>query len=417
MLYIIDCIVAFIIFMDTNFLSVIPVGDFAYSVMGYKNKVLLTIICVLMFVFSLLYRSYYRKKITYNFSGFILLLVGITIVLTIYSAEIYDQSITAGFKMSYYFMIPLIYYLFTLYFSTPNRVKYFTNLMVFMGTIYSGIIILQVLLLKVSSIIFLNFNEQGLGLLEYRSYGIRLSKPADFITLSFLFTCLAIYSSSRKKNVLLYSAVFIQFIYISLVSMTRLSMIICVALFVLTMIFKTDLKSKIKSRVYVLLLLLIAGLFGGEIINNLLYGQQDRMNSALIRTDAIQYFRNQMFSHGVFGRGFPTDAKYYFFNHGPEGTLFTTDLGVYGFITIYGVAGIIIVMLLLYKLVQAYLRTRGDRYNRGMITLVLVYLLLSAPTLFLFDAQRILYLPILLSLIDMFILKANSSIELDKYSL
>lgn len=410
MIFLIDILVAFLILSETFFLGILKIPNAIYNVLGYKTKIFLSVICIFLLLIYLLYWQNKKGKPKQNFSFFVILFEIFVIVIALFSSGIYHQSFGESFRMSYFYVILLSYFFFNIYFIKFHKFEFFSNFFILMGFFYSTALILQVLVLKFVHFIFLNFSEKTIGLLEYRDYGIRISKPTDFIVFALLLVLVKIILD-KGNNLINYLCISVFYCYIIFISMTRISILMSTSM----IIFVILLKIGRKHRWFSFLLInafTISALLSSETIYNLLFQNSARQNSLTIRTNALTFFSDQIFDNIVFGRGFPSDNLYYYLNHGVEGRFFVTDMGILGFFSIFGALGIISITILFLKIFSII--KKGDKKFRGVTILLAGYLILSLPTMFLFDPQRILFLVLLLSLFDYF--SSNPKDEKISYS-
>ncbi|MGH1757825.1 hypothetical protein [Enterococcus gallinarum] len=400
MIKLIRLLITFLLLIETNFFGIIKIPEIIYNVIGYKTKYLLLFFSFLLFFFYVIAgKPASKKKANFKFAIYFLILS--TLVITLLSMGIYRENILYSFKMSYYYLIPISYLFFSVYFSDETVLRKFINTFVFIGTLYSLIIILQVFVYKYLGIVFLNFHEKGIGEFVVRSYGIRIARPESYIVFSYILLLIRVYMRYGNK-ILNYVYICIHLFYIFTISMTRVSMIMCgiLGLFLCYMLIKD--KSRLISYLLVFLIIVLVITFGSELVLQLLYGEESRISSLMIRLNEVSFYASQFFNNIFFGRGFPSDNNYYYLNHGPEGKFFITDVGVLGFLSIYGLIGIIFVMITSFKIFNLWKNTKKDTANKNVIFILILYLVMSLPTLFVLDPQRVIILPIILAFIDFY---------------
>lgn len=400
MIKLIRLLITFLLLIETNFFGIIKIPEIIYNVIGYKTKYLLLFFSFLLFFFYVIAgKPASKKKANFKFAIYFLILS--TLVITLLSMGIYRENILYSFKMSYYYLIPISYLFFSVYFSDETVLRKFINTFIFIGTLYSLIIILQVFVYKYLGIVFLNFHEKGIGEFVVRSYGIRIARPESYIVFSYILLLIRVYMRYGNK-ILNYVYICIHLFYIFTISMTRVSMIMCgiLGLFLCYMLIKD--KSRLISYLLVFLIIVLVITFGSELVLQLLYGEESRISSLMIRLNEVSFYASQFFNNIFFGRGFPSDNNYYYLNHGPEGKFFITDVGVLGFLSIYGLIGIIFVMITSFKIFNLWKNTKKDTANKNVIFILILYLVMSLPTLFVLDPQRVIILPIILAFIDFY---------------
>ena len=88
--------------------------------------------------------------------------------------------------------------------------------------------------------------------------------------------------------------------------------------------------------------------------------------------------------------------------YGPEGIYYLSDIGIVGFATIWGITGIGIVgymFKIIYTKIKEYIL--GQDYLSNLAFSFAIYIVLTSTTLIVFDSQRMIYLPLLLTIFNM----------------
>ncbi|WP_157243775.1 hypothetical protein [Paenibacillus jilunlii] len=130
----------------------------------------------------------------------------------------------------------------------------------------------------------------------------------------------------------------------------------------------------------------------------------DRVSSTLIRSQEILFYSRQIFSNGIIGRGFIdiSSPDYVLLNHGPFGTYNTSDIGIIGFLSIYGLCGGLFLVFTIRKIIRTLKNNKENALQLKSIELITLcpYFLLVSLTLFYTDIQRLIYLPIILTIFE-----------------
>ncbi|TLG80948.1 hypothetical protein [Vagococcus zengguangii] len=393
-------LITILIFIEINFFSVVKFPDVYYQIAGYKSKYLTTMICLILLLLNILYYKMAEERIKKNyFFSPLLMFFSSLIIVFIFSYAVYNQSLIQTMKESYYLLIMLSTYFFVTYFSNRNELNYFVKLINWTSTIYALLLIFQIFIFKYKNILFLDFDVRTLGNIATKSYGIRLSRPSDFIMFSILISLIGI--KLDRIRLLDICSLMIRVYFLIFISMTRMNIMISFILIIVSFVYSNKTSKKIKQLIINSSIFITLILFSKKIYNFLLnyFFNGVRKSSGESRLLEIDYYTNHIFFNGIFGRGFPSDDKYFSLNHGPEGKYYISDIGVLGFFSVFGALGIVFYISTIYKFILLYLRTSS---NKTILLLILLYFVLSSITLFFMDPQRTLYLAIIMALYSVF---------------
>ncbi|SDM31238.1 hypothetical protein SAMN05216191_11183 [Paenibacillus jilunlii] len=400
-------IVIFLLLIETNFFSLIKLPTFISALTSYHTKQLTLIVCLFSFVLWFLFEKMSRHTVSRYYNTPIVIFLFSTIVISIMSMLIYNQSILSVLRVSYFYYIILLFY-FLSYFCWKDKKNYhfLINSIILFGTIYSILLIVQYLFFKSGLDAFLIFNDENLVVLS-KSINPRIARPADFIAFSsvLLFSKIVTGNAFSINKSKLWILLLIELIYILLVSQTRMYIIALLISFSISVLFIKRRNQGMSIVVYIILvpvIFLMANDSLSKFFSSFMTG--DRVSSTLIRSQEILFYSRQIFSNGIIGRGFIdiSSPDYVLLNHGPFGTYNTSDIGIIGFLSIYGLCGGLFLVFTIRKIIRTLKNNKENALQLKSIELITLcpYFLLVSLTLFYTDIQRIIYLPIILTIFE-----------------
>lgn len=371
----------------------------------YTNKLLSLLIIILMLIVNLIFTNKVVVKNTgFGFPIFITI-VGFVLVY-IGSAYAYSESFTSIFKVSYYYLILLLF--FALLNSQKSDSRFIESIVFqinIVGFIYAQLYIIQSTLFSLKGLLFLNItnsldvnNMQSFS--SYISGFQRFQVPGDFIAFAIL---IAAFDAVMKitKSGFAYVALLVELICLLCVCQTRGYIIAC-GLF-LVIIFPLFHSKVIKTS------FIVFAVTGAIIaLHSSLFGAQ-RADSTGVRLQAIPYYAGKIFMNKFFGIGFANDNQFFVLNHGyatsdpvRPGAYYLDDMGLFGFISVWGCTGLISIGFFISSFIKNFVRSRYKIMSSGII----IFLIASNVTMSSFDPQRIMYFPLILFIL--YFLQNNS---------
>lgn len=220
---------------------------------------------------------------------------------------------------------------------------------------------------------------------------------------------------SHKNRIADYVWMLAGITYIIFVSQTRMMIISVILAIGSGYIVCRRSKSK---KVAVLLMVLLIGVF---FVNTPIFKHYFNMNfssilsgddtSLIPRMKAISHYigygKQRLFmGWGIVNEVKPSNNVYDLFLifRGEWGTLYTNDVGIFGYFLMYGVTGIILFCVLLYKMLKI---SFIDKYNEPHRFILLVYIVISSVSLIMFDTLRQSYIPLVLMCFEMSLQSGN----------
>ncbi len=271
--------------------------------------------------------------------------------------------------------------------SKEKNKKIILNIILFIGTFYLLFTIINFLLIS-KGIIFESMSSTTL--IHYVNGELRLPQTSDLIGILFLIGLIKLQEEklSNRSRMLVWLLLTVSLFVLFYISNVRMVLLTCLILF------SYYLLATIVSKLPLLLKICI---WGGSIVLGLLLisyfellkiliGDGQKSASVFYRFEVINYYRSHLFDNVLFGFGFSQDIirKYSI-----------TDIGMIGFSFKYGLVGIIWELTLFIELLIQSLKSKSVS-----VKLIVIYLMITGVSLSLFDSQRILYLPILLSILN-----------------
>lgn len=204
----------------------------------------------------------------------------------------------------------------------------------------------------------------------------------------------------EKYNII---AVVLNFIHIIVIGKTRTLITFIIITLVIIYIYTTKKSKKFKLCVTFVCVVLFAIIEGSTIVTSIAVLFAD--NSVTFRINAINYYMNQIKSYPLFGMGFIGQGNNLLQTllYGPKMQYYRTDVGFIGFINEYGLVGgtwFILLIIYAYKKLKLAVKKIGKNKIVTYAASFLFFLVISSINLFAIDGFRLVYLPLLMSLIS-----------------
>lgn len=407
-------IIFVIIILETNFFSLIDLSSYFININSYYSKKLILILIILGIIVNIPNTLVKNKTIFNNMLDvYVLLFLAGIFITGILSFIAYDQSIVDVITVAYFYLILLFYfYLKIAYLNDDKIIEYLFKLIIGTGTIYSLILIVQYLFLQNGMPVFLSLHPETTIILSIDN-NPRISRPADFIALSTLLSGILLLDRHGKtfihtkkylfNNKNMFFSILIQIIYLVFVSQTRMYILSILIPFLVAYILMS--KNRLLKIFLNLSLFLIIILNLNQIklfVFTFVYG--DRLSSTAVRIDEIVFYGRQIFNNFIFGRGLLLNKnfEYTYLNHGPDGAYNITDIGYIGYLSVFGLIGILcsafLFIILFNYLISIYKHKKAKEYN--YLFFILISTGISSITLSFTDIQRITLFPVILFIIN-----------------
>ncbi|MSD83549.1 hypothetical protein GKC32_04525 [Lactobacillus curvatus] len=401
--------ITIVILLQVSFFSIIETTPrmFLLNSTVYKTLTIFLVMCLL--IFNIIFNfDRFNKPRRYHFMLFVVISLMVYLLVLWGSQGVYQQSVLVTLKNSYVYFMFVLYLVLVFFFNDERENNFLLQVVKYTGGIYSVMLIIQAVLFN-HGITFLDLGSYGLNPI-YDSFGpvfhfIRIANAADFISFAMLVTGIDVLVNKEKKGILIGSGLLlIDYLYIVLVSGTRMYMIADM-LILLALVVMTTVK-KYKGLIFGLLTVItVSGFMGIPLVINSFIGGKRKLSFDM-RLGELQYYAGKIFHNSWFGIGFPDSKRYDQLLHGPANShilmananYFLEDIGILGIIVVFGILGLIGLIYFGYLLVTAFIQAQG-RYKQATL-LIILYLVSTAATLSLLDPQRIFYLFFIIYLIE-----------------
>ncbi|ASN59512.1 hypothetical protein ACEE24_02335 [Latilactobacillus curvatus] len=402
-----NIMIVFILLLSTSFFSLMTTTQKLFLINSYIYKTLIIALVVVALIINWMFnreRLNRAKNLIFLPSSVMMMIALIIVIMG--TQIIYQQSILTAVKNSYFYLMLAVYF-WLIIFTDEDFLENMFRTIAWCGGIYSSLLIIQSFIYVKGGPVFLDYGQFGLNPL-FGNLGVlfklpRIAVAADFVSFAMIIT-LADMLLNREKKQLIINSVFLilDLFFIIFVSGTRMYIIIDLIMVAYTSCIL--LWQNYKGTVIVAGSTIVSGILTllPKIMHSFTSGE--RSVSYDIRKEEIAYYFNNIFKHGIFGIGFPDTRQYEHIIHGFKGiTLkhfgpqyFLEDVGILGIFAVFGVFGLIWIIILIIDLYRSW-----QQSQRPIISLLLIgYIVLTAVTLSLFDAQRILYLFLILYSLD-----------------
>lgn len=388
-----DLLILFILLLEVNFFNLIPLPMSFYTLNSHFHKLITFVLSVILFAVSLL-----KRKNRMLFSKYILIFLLFWMLLFIHGVLFLQNTDVLGVFFDYYY-----YWIIVLYFYLNEKCRYNDHNFTFLiesvkkiATIYSFILLVQFFALKIG-IRFLAFNQAFLTADETG----RMMAGFEIVLFASAYLCGDIFGTDKKtsRRSLIYT--FINIMYLALVAQSRSSVFILLVIIYLSAFINIKNK-KYRRIITVLAIITLAACLFASYNSIVEFFLSNRPSSYRQRIREIEFYTQSIFSNGLIGIGFLRDnVLNSVLLHGFENLYYLSDIGLLGFIAVWGTFGILLVLYFVYiaiSILKKSMQFTGKYYN--YIISSLLYLVMTSVNLSVFDVQRIVYFPILLTIID-----------------
>nr|QOW37896.1 Wzy [Leuconostoc mesenteroides] len=412
-LTVIDILLFLLIMFQVNFFDLISLPSIWSSLNSNVNKYAILIVSLVIWLLSLIPSKQDKSLKQFYDSQFSISTVFFCVILFVVwlgTSLTYGQTVLITFQnMYWYFVFPFLYFGLRRYLMEDINFIKFDKIIVL-----SGVIVSVLYLLYSKHIITLHPNAvidiQNLAMGK-EQYGFsRFQAPSDFIFfVSFYMSSTALMKIKRFEV----KYIFQQMILIAnlfFVGQVRVYFAISLLLFVFVLFMKGVSQFKKVKMVFVVLGIVAGAALILLIIKKLnFFGGGTRQASSIVRSEEISYYLSHAYDNKFFGIGFPDINNYYYLIRGFSPTyqasvFYLEDVGIFGFIAIFGVLGIVYLVLFLNDL----FKTVKYNENRIIMLVILLSYLATYFTLIPLNASRIMLIPFYLIIVTVLSRSKNS---------
>lgn len=342
----------------------------------YHNKLLITVITIIIFMMWLVVNKF---NIRFTKMGLFVLIFTIfslflAMIQSVSSFE-KNQDIMSNY---YYNLIPLLYFPL-LEIDLKKILKWFLRI----GFLYSISAIITFITLNLSLVTAENVNT----LVNYVNGELRLPQTSDLIGLTAVI--FMIYSNEMGKRKIKTTGIVLYFLMIILfISKVRMVFLTVSIIFIFYIIndFIQKKGTLYKVFIYLIIIFCFAILFLKIRLLEVIIGSGQKAASVYFRFEVIKHYGKHFMDNIIFGFGHSKNVKE-IYNY--------TDIGFLGFIFRYGIIGTVwLFTWLVYQLRELM------NFKRNTTVIIFLYIIITGISLSLFDAQRVIYFPLLMVVFD-----------------
>ena len=331
-----------------------------------------------------------KERSNHSFNWLIISFLFCWIAVLFGSSSVYLISLRKAFNFSYYY--PIVVYFFPFAWLVKSDFSFVLKSFKFFAYLELLILLTQDLVLSLSGKLFLSFDPFGQQM--FMDSG-RIMAGNDFLLLA----CFIIVLARKLKHTLpsyLEVLFFLGLVFhLFFFTKSRMLFLLMIAILGVAIFFNSS-KGFTKPVRLIFYVFCFGGLLAlmNVLIAKMNFFSGDRAASGQVRLQAIAYYLNNLGINKWFGFGFtPYSDQIGGGGQGVDGGVFyTSDVGMIGFIAIFGALGVLFAILFLLSFVR-FLRTFGD-FSAKLI--VIVYIFGQWISLSSFDVSRILIFPIAL---------------------
>lgn len=323
----------------------------------------------------------------------------------VYTSIVYPREpIINAFKETAIYTSFLSYYIFVE--CAKRNLKKFIKFLVNCCTIVASLLILQALMFKFFGIYFLQIYGFNYGEIShvYRDDNIRLMGP-DLITFVGILS-IGLYfqkeNSNYEKKIFLIN-ILSTFVYLLTAEITRSSQIGLIIILFFT--FSLEKEGRFKIFILAILLLVFFSTYVIDyIMKSYLLITEQTDYSIYHRLETYEYYaKSSFFDRIPLGIGLlkdqPEISSYLYIEHGEYGKYCYSDVGLVGTMGRFGIVGGIFYMAIIIKCYKVYKKSKSSNSNAVPVNFAIICLILfSLVNLSVFDAERIMILPIVMAI-------------------
>lgn len=376
-----------------------------YTILYY----LLTIVSTLLLI-TCIKKEY--KNYRWIFKYLVVILVFFLFPQFIYTFYKYNQGIIEFLKASvrYFFFIwsvPLLYIM-----KEEKKLDCFLkkcSLVLFIG--YFSVFI-NVFLKSHYSFTFFHLENWNM-----RKGNFRILDISPFTPIIILYNWYKILNHSANK----FNYMVVIFILFVTIYIEQTRMLIIIYLFTLIIMFllkKRETMNKIVLNFFIVICCLICISCG--VFNNFFsqFSIENNGVSTVYRINELKFYIERFNDNKLFGIGIlPQEQVYEIYNISSSGNMNPDDIGIFGSLGLIGFGNVIVFLFPLLHFIKIYFNLKRNNKNNCIILLggIIIYMISSSFTLFIFNFQRIALFPIFISIFEYcnFLYGKKSTLEED----
>ncbi|AQR95097.1 hypothetical protein CLSAP_24110 [Clostridium saccharoperbutylacetonicum] len=411
-------ILIFIALLEVKFFYVVSLPSILNTFNTYNNKMLILLFVIIGVIFAFLHELKFKiKKRVFNIeviSFFIIYIIQVFI-----SCVKYDQDFIEVFKASYFFLIPLLYYVLGYFLESEIKYKKLIKIIVLFSSVLSFLFIVQAIIYENFGIIFLRLEELSGNRFLMRNDRIRLIQPALIISFSIILSWAELLKLEKRNNKILhFYNIILGLIYLILVCQTR--MLTLSILVSMTTIILVKRKGNLKQIALIILLaILMLVIYNLDFTKSFIkeFNLDSSTGSVYARQEGLDYYLKKIEDNpispvGLLNEGDGIDVhnlERSYILHGKQGYLFVSDVGIVGLTATLGIAGSIWFVFFIVKLLRILIYIRKNNKLEDFLELVGItaFILVNIFTLIITDMERIMSLPVALAIFEYSYISCN----------
>jgi hypothetical protein len=407
---VINSIIVLILLLEVRFFYIIKLPKIIEGFNNYNNKMII-LIMIIFLISIMIVTNKFRKTKNYKFNTHIWSLSCLICIQLIYSYYKYNQGIKSLILSSYFFFIIFMYYILINFLDDRKEFEKVINTMIIFSLILSIEFLIQGLVYQISGKMFLNISEisDSVGGIYIRNNRLRLTQPSTLISFCVILSYSRFFIAKNKfiKLINLFNIVF-GICYLNFVCQTRILLIVVIVSVVSMSIFKSEKSIVKKIMMSILIMSIMIFVLNMDASREFLssFNSSENSGSVYARKEAIEYYFTIIKQNPINAMGliYEVTGNYlYYVLHGPQGYLFTTDVGILGLWTMLGTFGLIWYISFIMKIIKLTFGS-GKKYNNSINKMenigVIVFLISTSFTLIITDPQRIILLPFVMVIVE-----------------
>ena len=400
-------LITIIILVDNCFFNLFK-SKFIDFFMGTQNKRLVSVLVLVTAFFYVVIKkekSFYQE-ISKFACKYICALIFFVLIEIVYTSLFFDlQPVYTTINQSLPFFIILLYFPLIRKLVNDRGTKKIFNILNIVALINYLLAFMQAYIYMESGHIFLNYDfiwiRNGRPRIGFGVWG------GIMIIYNFY---QGFFGKDFRKKTIKYIFIFLfGIIVLFLYQQTRaMTMAIILSMTTICLFGKKNMNKIIKSVAFIF----IGSIFilGTGYINRVVDSIFELTSeSTYNRTYAIEHYAQIFEKYPFFGTGFTTEEHYFSMIRGSLGIAYIDDVGIIGIATSLGMVGVFFVVVFVLRL--SYIAYRLSLYrdpDASLFWACVVYLFATMPTLIIFNPQRIILVPILLSIFEYKYFEHNS---------
>ncbi|HFD2051429.1 hypothetical protein ACSXC0_14435 [Clostridium perfringens] len=357
---------------------------------------------ILLLITLVLFCGTIFLKPKYIFGGSVLIFIFIYCLQLLICSFRYNQSIYDIFLVSKYNLIILLYFIMVYFSRNIIKIENFDFYIIGFSFILSFLIDAQYIVFD-KGMIFLNVNFNNL-----RFGTLRLYESADFINLGCILATSYLFKKNIKKSkkIICFITIILCFfnnIFVAKVRMGLVITLICVLIISFLELNKSFFKV---ITFFIATLFIFITFINTNIAKDYLMSLETEKVSKEVRESTSSYYIEQFKDYPLMGIGYMKsyydgDQYYQILRGTDERKAYREDVGIIGFLNTFGIIGILWYFYICVKIIVVCVNTRRKNIDDfAKVLSICIFIIISSSSLIIMDKQRILLLPIILTIID-----------------